>query len=278
MRIALTGGSGKLGGVALATLREAGHDVVNLDRAAGSAAAEGDLVIDLGSFTDVRSALERAAPDAIVHLAAIPAPGLAPENDTFENNMLATWHVFQAARELGVRRIVHASSETVLGLPFDVPPPYLPVDEEYAPRPESVYSLVKTLEEAMDAQLARWDPELSITALRFSNVMLESDYAGFPAFDDDLATRRWNLWGYIDARDGAEAIRLALETRGPGFETFVIAAADTVSGLPTLQLATEMFPDVPITRALGEHETLLSIDKARRMLGYTPAHSWRMHV
>jgi hypothetical protein len=35
------------------------------------------------------------------------------------------------------------------------------------------------------------------------------------------------------------------------------------------------FPGVPVRRELGEHETLLSIDKARRVLGYQPEHSWR---
>ena len=99
--------------------------------------------------------------------------------------MLATFNVFQAARRLGITNIVYASSETVLGLPFDVPPPYIPVDEEYAARPESTYSLVKHLEEQMAIELVRWNPELSITALRFSNVMDPADYEAFPSFDAD---------------------------------------------------------------------------------------------
>ena len=94
--------------------------------------------------------------------------------------MLSTFNVFQAAKRLGITRIVYASSETVLGLPFDVPPPYIPVDEEYAARPESTYSLVKHLEEQMAIELVRWNPELSITALRFSNVMDPADYAAVP--------------------------------------------------------------------------------------------------
>ena len=123
--------------------------------------------------------------DAIVHLAAIPAPGLAPDAATFENNMQSTYNVFQAARRAGIKKIVYASSETVLGLPFDVDPPYIPVDEEYPARPESTYSLVKHLEEQMAIQLTRWDPTLSITGLRFSNVMDPEDYEEFPSFDAD---------------------------------------------------------------------------------------------
>ena len=104
----------------------------------------------------------------------------------------------------------------MLGLPFDVPPPYIPVDEEYPARPESVYSLVKHLEEQMAIELVRWHPELSITALRFSNVMEPEDYAEFPSFDADARLRKWNLWGYIDARDGAQAVERALAKSRPG--------------------------------------------------------------
>ncbi len=179
---------------------------------------------------------------------------------------------------LGIRRLVYASSETVLGLPFDVPPPYIPVDEEYAPRPESVYSLVKTLEERMAQELVRWYPDLSITALRFSNVMVPEDYADFPAFDADTRARKWNLWGYIDARDGAQAIERALAVAPAGFEQYIIAAADTVMSRPNAELIAEVFPGVPVTRDVAPNETLLSIEKARRLLGYAPRHSWRDHV
>jgi len=217
----------------------------------------------------------KAAFDALVHLAAIPAPGIVSDVATFDNNILSTFHVFQAARRAGIRNIVYASSETVLGLPFDVPPPYIPVDEEYPARPESVYSLVKHLEEQMAFELVRWDPALKIIALRFSNVMDPEDYAEFPAFDADAKTRKWNLWGYIDGRDGGQAVLKALELETTGFDRFNIAAADTVMSRSNAELVAEVFPDVPVTRELGEHDTLLSIEKARRVLGYDPQHSWR---
>ena len=163
----------------------------------------------------------------------------------------------------------------MLGLPFDTPPPYIPVDEEYPPRPESTYSLVKTLEEAMAVQLCRWNPELKMIGLRFSNVMEPADYARFPSFDDDPASRKWNLWGYIDARDGAQAVRLALESDLIGTEVFIIANADTVMSRPNAALVQEFYPDVGVRGDIGEHDTLLSIDKAKRLLGYQPAYSWR---
>ncbi len=277
MRIALTGSSGKLGTVVARELRAAGHDVIGFD--VRGERGPGFVQVDLTDYGQVVDALtgvndQHDGFEALVHLAAIPAPGIRSDIATFHNNMASTFNVFWAATRLGIHKIVYASSETVLGLPFDVPPPYIPVDEEYAPRPESVYSLVKTLEERLAVELVRWNPELSITALRFSNVMVPEDYADFP-FDDDARTRKWNLWGYIDARDGAQAVERALETAPAGFDTFIIAAADTVMTRPNAELVAEVFPGVATRGDLGENTTLLSIDKARRLLGYDPRHSWR---
>ncbi|TYL54097.1 NAD-dependent epimerase/dehydratase family protein [Agromyces mariniharenae] len=280
MRIAVTGGSGKLGRTVVRTLRDEGHEVVNLDQQGDRESVTRVDLTDYGQVIDAIAGVDdrHAGVDAIVHLAAIPAPGIVSDVATFHNNMLSTFNVFQAARRLGITRIVYASSETVLGLPFDVPPPYIPVDEEYAARPESTYSLVKHLEEQMAIELVRWHPELSITALRFSNVMDPADYDAFPSFDADASLRKWNLWGYIDARDGAQAVSLALATAHPGFERYIIAAADTVMTRPNAELVAEVFPDVPVRGDLGVNDTMLSIDKARRMLGYEPRHSWRDEV
>ena len=280
MRIALTGSSGKLGTVVARELRAAGYDIIGIDVVGtrGPDFVQVDLT-DYGQVVDALSAVNDRHDgfDAVVHLGAIPAPGIRSDVATFHNNMNATFNVFWAAVRLGIRRIVYASSETVLGLPFDVPPPYIPVDEEYPPRPESVYSLVKTLEERMAVELVRWHPDLSITGLRFSNVMVPEDYEAFPSYDDDALKRKWNLWGYIDARDGAQAVQRALEVAPTGFETYIIAAADTVMSRPNAELVAEVFPGVE-TREFGEHDTLLSIEKARRLLGYDPQHSWRDHV
>ncbi len=280
MRIAVTGGSGKLGRHVVRRLTDDGHQVLNLDRAGER--QRGLAVVDLRNYGQVLDVLlglddRHSGFDAIVHLAAIPAPGMSPDAATFENNMLSTYNVFQAARRAGIKKVVYASSETVLGLPFDVDPPYIPVDEEYPARPESTYSLVKHLEEQMAIQLTRWDPELSITGLRFSNVMDPEDYERFPSFDSDATLRKWNLWGYIDGRDGAQAVARALENGQPGFEAFIIANADTVMTRSSASLAAEVFPNVTVTKELGEHETMLSIDKARRLLGFEPEHTWRTY-
>ncbi len=282
-RIAVTGGSGKLGRAVVLDLLEHGYDVVNLDIAGPRDQPSAFLRIDLTDYGQVVDALTTndglaGRVDAVVHLAAVPAPGLTSNAATFANNAPSTYNVFAAARAAGITNVVWASSETVLGLPFDTPPPYLPVDEEYPARPESTYSLVKHLEEQMAAQFCRWDPSVKMIGLRFSNVMDPADYAAFPSFDREPRSRIWNLWGYIDARDGAQAVRKALEFDRPGLEVFVIANADTVMSRSSASLAAEFFPDVPVIKELGEHETMLGIDKARRMLGYEPQHSWRDEV
>ena len=277
--VVVTGGRGKLGRAVVADLRAHGYAVTSVD----TTATPPDLRLDLTDYGQTVEALTAVDErydkvDAVVHLAAVPAPGLTTNAATFRNNATATYNVFAAAKAVGIRNVVWASSETVLGLPFAVPPPYIPVDEDYAPRPESTYSLVKTLEEEMAAQFCRWDPQLKMIGLRFSNVMEPADYAAFPGYDADPRARSWNLWGYIDARDGAQAVRKALAYEPRGREVFVIANADTVMSRSSADLAAEVFPGVPVTRELGEHETLLCIDKARRLLGYEPEFSWRDQV
>lgn len=282
-RVVVTGGSGKLGRAVVDDLLEHRYEVINIDVAPPR---EPKCPFTRVELTDHGQTLEAlmavddrySGVDAVVHLAAIPAPGITSNSATFANNMLCTYNVFNAARVAGIKNVVWASSETTLGLPFATPPPYIPVDEEYPARPETTYALVKHLEEQMATQFCRWDPELKMIGLRFSNVMEIDDYTRFPSFDSDPTLRSWNLWGYIDARDGAQAVRLALEHDFAGTDVFIIANADTVMTRPSAELAGEVFPGVPVTRALEANETLLSIEKARRVLGYQPEHSWRDHV
>jgi nucleoside-diphosphate-sugar epimerase len=283
-KVVVTGGSGKLGRAVLRDLVTNGYEVLNLDKTLPREPICPTVRIDLSDFGQVAAALssgvdEHKGPfDAVVHLAAIPAPGLFANARTFANNVPATYNVFEGARLAGIKCVVFASSETVLGLPFETPPPYVPVDEEYAPRPETAYSLGKVLDETMAAQFCRWDPKLKMVGLRFSNVMEVEDYKAFPAFDADPKKRKWNLWGYIDARDGAQAVRRGIEAEFTGFEAFIIANADTVMSRNNQSLMADVFPDVPVKAGMSANGTLLSIEKAKRMLDYNPQHSWRNHI
>src|ERR1700738_2229119 len=238
--IVVTGGSGKAGRACINELVAHGYQLCNVDQVPGGNESVPFSQVDLTDFGQTMAALsgidERVNKvTGIVHLAAIPAPGRAPNHVTFETNTISTYNVFEAARQLQIKNIVWASSETVLGLPFEIPPPYVPIDEEYPGRPATAYSLSKLLGEEMAKQFCRWDPELKIVALRLSNVMQPDDYAKFPHFAADSRLRKWNLWAYIDSRDGAQAIRKSLQTPLKGYHSFIIANADTVMGRPNAE-------------------------------------------
>jgi nucleoside-diphosphate-sugar epimerase len=279
-RVIVTGGSGKVGRACIEELLQHGYEVFNLDTTPPAKERARFTQVDLTDFgqtMDAMSGIDELyrTVDGVVHLAAIPRPSAYPNAMTFKTNTLSTYNVFESARKLGIKNLVWASSETLLGLPFDVPPPYIPLDEEYPGRPETAYSLSKLLGEEMAKQFCRWDPELKIVALRLSNVMQPEDYAKFPDFNADSRLRKWNLWAYIDSRDGAQAIRKSLETSLKGYHSFIIANADTVMARPNAELLAEVYPGVPLKKKVGPNETLLSIDKARSVLGYDPQYSWR---
>lgn len=289
--VVVTGGSGKAGRAVIAELIDHGYAVLNVDIVAPAKPIchfiKGDLT-DMGQTIDVlrhaagtidRKRVPVAKPDKVIHLAGIPAPGLAPDTVTFANNMLSTYNLFSAATLLGLSRVVWASSETVFGLPFTRTPPILaPVTEDQPPAPETSYALAKSLCEEMARQMHRWNPSTRFVGLRLSNIFEATDYAQIPSYWDDPSLRRWNLWSWVDSRDAAQACRLALEADVPGAEAFTIAAADTLMNRSSRDLMVEQFPAVPLIEPLGEFETLLSIEKAKRLLGYAPAHSWRGRI
>ena len=286
--VVVTGGSGKAGRAVCRHLVDEGYNVLNIDIVPSPDPVCPFYRVDLTDRGQVTDALQWtggkdhpfrsfSTPDAIVHLAAIPAPDLQPEEVTFRNNIVSTYVVFDAALRAGIKRIVWASSETTLGLPFspDNPPAYAPVDEDHPMRPESAYSLSKDLGEEMARQMQRWNPETTFIGLRLSNVMEPHEYDRFPGWQDNPRFREWNLWGYIDARDCAQAVRKSLHVDFVGADHFIIANADTVMEKSSSELMAEVFPEVPVMGELGRHETLLSIEKARRVLGYEPEYSWR---
>jgi nucleoside-diphosphate-sugar epimerase len=274
-KIVVTGASGKAGRAVVLALLEHGHDVLSVDVVSPAESPAPSLLADLTDYGQTVECL--AGWDAVVHLAAIPASGIRTEETTFRTNTLSTYNVFEAARLLGLRRVVWASSETIFGLPFDrEQPAYAPIDEEHPAYPESSYALSKVVSEELGRQLHRWT-RTPYVALRFSNIMEPHDYESFQSYWDDPRLRRWNLWGYVDARDVAESCRLALEAE-VGAEHFIVAAADTVMNRPSRELMAEVYPSVAYRPTAGDFDTLLSIQKARKLLGYEPRWSWRDHV
>ena len=279
MIVAVTGSAGKIGRHAVAALRAGGHRVIGLDLRAANADGVRTVSCDCTDFGQVMGTLSgvdtMARPDAIVHLAGIPMPGLATDQQTFAANTLSTYNVFSAAARLGIQRIAWGSSETILGLPFATPPAFAPLDETHPDRPEWSYSLSKKLGETMAEEFCRWNPGMAIASLRFSNVYDQSDYAQRGAIEANPALRKGNLWGYVDARDAAEACRLAVEAPLQGHQPMIVAAADTVVGTPTAELLAAHFPDVPLRSPLAGNASILSSARAAELIGYQPRYSWR---
>jgi len=278
-RIVVTGAAGQAGRAVVADLREHGYNVTATDVVVSAANRdEGMLKAELCDYGQAVEVL--ANQDAVVHLANIPAPGLSTPAVTFNTNITMNFNVFQAAAAVKLSRVVWASSETTLGLPFDNPPRYAPVDEDHYPVPTSTYALSKVASETIAGHIAEWSG-IPFVALRFSNIMDPEWYQEYPQHQDDATKRKWNLWGYIDQRDVAQACRKALEvdaSKVQGSPAFIIAAADTVMNRPSAELLAEVYPGVKLTRDVGEHGTLLAIDRAREVLGFNPEHSWRDHV
>jgi nucleoside-diphosphate-sugar epimerase len=286
--VVVTGGSGKAGRAAIRELLDHGYQVMNVDTVAPAEPRCHFMKTDLNDLGQTIDALRLAAgtidrrrmslgePFAVVHLAGIPAPGLAPDATVFQNNMMTTYNVFSAAIRLGLKRVVWASSETTYGLPFTrTPPVAVPVMEDHPLVPETGYALAKVLCERAASEMHRWHPETRFIGLRISNIFEPKDYETIPSFWNDLALRKWNLWSWVDTRDVAQACRLGLEADVPGADNFTIAAADTLMKMSSRDLMTKTFPGVAVKDGIGEFETLLSIEKARRVLGYAPKYSWR---
>ena len=278
MRIAVTGSAGKLGRAACALLRADGHRVTGLDMA--TAPGEDTVRLDCTDFGGVMGALSGIDAvarkfDAVLHLAGISRPGAAPDEAIFRNNVQSTYAVFSAAARLGIGRVVWASSETLLGLPFAEPPAYAPIDEDHPLRPNWSYALAKRLGEDMAGEFVRWNPGMTIVSLRFSNILDAADYAALPPVADRAALRAWNLWSYVDLDDAARACALALSAPLSGHHPLIIAAADTLADQPSRALMAAHFPGVPLDEALAGEQALLSSKRAEAKIGYVPEVSWK---
>ncbi|WP_404390291.1 NAD-dependent epimerase/dehydratase family protein [Humibacillus xanthopallidus] len=290
MRIFFTGGSGKAGKHVATFLAEQGHQVTNADLVPLRHPDVSDLTVDLTDVGETYSALAglarfeelelaaKPAYDAVVHFAAVPAILLTSEAKTYATNVLSTYNVLEAATRLGVRKIVFASSETTYGVCFaqgERRPLYVPVDEEHPTVPEDSYAMSKVAGE-VTARSFQARTGADIYGLRINNVIEPHEYAElFPPFLDDPALRRRNIFAYIDTRDLGLMVQRCLEVDGLGFEVFNVANADMSVAATTDEVRERFYDGVELRRPMGRDETFYSIDKARRLLGYEPQHSWR---
>ena len=271
-RIVVTGAAGQAGRAVVADLREHGYDVTPTDVVVSAANRDdGMLKADLCDYGQAVEVL--AGQDAVVHLANIPAPGLSTPGGHVQHE-----HHHELQRLPG-RRGRQAQPRGV-GLQRDharpavrQPAPVRPGRRGPLPGADLTYALSKVASETIAGHIAEWSG-IPFVALRFSNIMDPEWYQEYPSYQDDAAERKWNLWGYIDQRDVAQACRKALEvdaSKIQGSPAFIIAAADTVMNRPSAELLAEVYPGVKLTRDVGEHGTLLAIDRAREVLGFTPS-------
>lgn len=294
MRVLFTGGSGKAGKYVVAYLAAAGHRVLNVDRVPLRHPGVADLVADITDSGQMFNAMSAYAGDdemedgrghrpfdAVVHFAAIPALKIAPDNETYRVNVMGTYNVIEAAVKMGIRKIIVASSETTYGVCFSdgvVDPKVLPLDEDYPIDPMDSYGMSKKVNEAT-AQSFQRRTGADIYALRIGNVIEPHEYATvFPPLKDDPGRRRRITFSYIDARDLGQIVDLALRKEGLGWQVF--NACNDTNSVPqeNAELLARFFPDVPLSREVGPHESLLSNRKIREVLGFREEHDWRKYV
>jgi nucleoside-diphosphate-sugar epimerase len=279
-RVVVTGGSGALGRYVLRDLVQHGYHVLNLDRVPPGEALSPFVEVDLSDYGALFAACYGY--DAIVHLGAEPRPDrdFPTGARRFKNNTVSTFNAFQAAAALRMRRVVWASSDTALGWPFEAARPHTaPLDETHPAQPQTAYALAKVICEELARQMYHMHgltiAGLRFTSIRFTGAWHFDNYRVIPQFWSDPFSRKSNLWGYVDARDAAAAVRLSLEADLSSAEVFNIGAADTIMDRPTAELMAAVFPETPIAPGMGEFDPVLSIAKARAMLGYEPQYSWR---
>lgn len=293
-RILFTGGTGKAGKHVIAYLLDQGHRVMNVDLTPLSYPGVDNLIADItdsGQMFNAMSSyagLDELEPgngvpkfDAVVHFAAVPRILIKPDNETFRVNTIGTYNVIEAAVKLGIKKVIIASSETTYGICFSdgkTSPTVLPLEEDYDVDPMDSYGLSKVVNEKTARSFQRRSG-IDIYALRIGNVIEPHEYAElFPHYFANPEVRRRNAFCYIDARDLGQIVDLCLQKDNLGFQIFNAGNDHNGAIIPSKELASTYFPNVPITRELGEHEALFSNKKIRDVLGFSEQHNWRNYV
>lgn len=275
-KVVITGTAGLLGPYVVEHFLEAGYDVLSADIKKPEKPLTRHLTVDLNNLGECYGALTGA--DAVVHLAAIPVAYSHPNEVTFRNNVMSTYNILEAADTLGIKKAVIASSECTYGIVNSrtgLSPTYVPMDEEHPCLPEDSYGLGKIVGEEI-ARAVHRRHGMQIVSFRIGNVMTPEKYKAFPRFIHDANQRKGILWSYIDARDIAVACRLAIEKDGLGTSVLNLAANDTSMDIKSCDLLKAGFPNVTDIRGcIDGYQTLLSNEKAKKVLGWQPVHCWR---
>ncbi|MFD2215805.1 NAD-dependent epimerase/dehydratase family protein [Metabacillus endolithicus] len=276
-KVVVTGGSGLLGYSVIKEFLDHGYEVVNADIKHPENPICKTVITDLQNLGEVYGVL--AGADAVVHLAAIPVAYSHPNEVTFQNNVMSTYNILEAAGSLGIKKAVISSSESSYGLVFPLKelPQYAPLDENHPQLPEDSYGLSKIVNE-QTADMIHRRTGIQVVSMRLGNIIAPHMYENFPSFINDPEQRKVIMWSYIDARDAAVAYRLAIETDGLGSVALNIAADETSMNIESQKLMDTVYPGVEIRKQLKGYETLFSNEKAKKLLNWQPQHKWRDYV
>ena len=275
--IVVTGAAGRLGRRVVQLLVDQGKEVLATDQLAADDLPTEFVRCDLGDARAVEGILKGS--EAVVHMGAIPGPLREDPRVIFDNNVASTFNVMMSAAEQGLRRIVFSSSAFGMGWAHDgnaFVPLYLPLDEEHPMMPFEPYGLSKQVGEDIGRMIAR-NSDTTVVSLRFTNVALPEVQAEFPW----PAPTPGNpltlvMWAYADARDVAQAHVLALDAEIEEYEAFMLAQPSSRFNEPTIDLVKSYFGDrVEIREGLEGTASVISTEKAQRMLGWKPRHDWR---
>jgi len=289
-RVAVTGGNGTIGSEVVRELADQGYHVTNVSREEwgerGEAVADEYRTADLLDAGETYGALAACDADAVVHMATIPHPISHPEHVVFESNAMTVYHVLEAATSLGSEAVVLPSSINVMGATYQDAPTdvrYLPFDEDHPLTPRDPYAIGKHATEVAGAGFGRRPDAPRIASLRFpwvtSSDRLRERFAEADRTVEGIRaskrTGRESLFAYLHVADAAAIARCCLEADFDGHEAFWAVASDTNAAVPSAELADEFYPDAERRSELAGTESLVSIEKARELLGWEPERSWR---
>ncbi len=279
-KVVVTGGSGRLGQFVIRELLAHGNEVLSLDKVSPREKLCPSWIADLRHSGDLFEALKDAF--GIIHLGAYQAPNLAPEAETLSNNVSATYNVLRAAADMGVNKVVLASSTAAFGFIYAKKlwaPDYLPLDERHPSKPQDCYGLSKILGERIADSIVAVHKGMTVSSLRFPGVNFDLSYESFRERWRNPAARASGFWTYIDARDAATACRLALEARFRGHEIFIASAPKNCMIQATLELVNKYLPQgAKVKKFSGTQWSCVDSSKARRMLGFKPEHLWQNYL
>ena len=236
--------------------------------------------VDVTDFGQVLSTMKGC--QAVIHMAAIPNPRNVPEHEMFRINMMSNWNVLEAAELLGIEKIAMASSINAVGAGFSkgiTPRPYFPVDEDHPTFAEDGYALSKWLGEEMGETFVRRRPgKVQIASMRFHGLKSKERQQEMRAdreLEDAYGQSAKSFWGWTDIAEAARACVLAIEVNFEGHEAFFINGEDTSADEPTEELIKKVYPEAEIRSPMPGHTAAISVEKAKRLLGWKPEATWR---